>query len=161
VPVYADRSEHRANQGDVFREVSFWIPGANAWRKMLGLVVQHDCDLDKFLKPRTPLSDAERDAFAVTVAPVHPIDDLSGGRPKAVRAGDMSRYFHLPAEDDHDELVADLWLEQAVRMVDLLECDRMASLSDEWRERLWAQIFKLRIRLDESKVFVKGGLRAG
>src|SRR5207253_825052 len=85
------------------------------------MLISHDCDCDKFLKPNTALTESQREAWCVTVAIVHPIDQLTGGRPKAVRQDAMSRYLHLPAEDDLEELVVDLWTEQPVRMVSLLE----------------------------------------
>jgi hypothetical protein len=161
VAVYQERPD-ALNQGDLIQEVPFTIPLGNerSVKVMLGLVLQHDCDCDKFLKPRTPIPEEQQPAWAITVAPAHPISDLTGGRPKAVREGNMSRYFWLPAEGDVDELVADLWLEQPIPIVQLLERRRVASLSDDWRLRLWAQVFDLRTRLDPADVFAGGRLSA-
>jgi hypothetical protein len=149
VPVYDDRSDHDANQGDIFVDVPFtaYSPGDAAW----GMIVSHDCDCDKFLKPKTSIPDEQLPLWPITVAPVHPIELLTGGRVKAVRDGAMPRYFHLPEENGLPELVADLWLEQPVPMQQVLECDRQASLSDEWRTRLWTQIIRLRTGRDLSK----------
>jgi hypothetical protein len=98
------------------------------------------------------LTDVERENFRITVAHVHPIDELTGGRPRAVRSDSMPRYLHLPAEDAMPELVADLWLEQPVRVVDLLQCSRVASLSPEWRYRLWWKIIRLRLGQDYRRI---------
>ncbi len=144
--VYVDRTEHKANQGDIFDGVPFtaYVPG----QPTLGMIVSHDCDCDKFLKPTTPVPDQARPLWPITVAPVHLIDALDGARIKLIREDRMDRYFHLPEANGLPELVADLWLEQPVPIVDVLECERQASLSDEWRGRLWAQIVRLRTRRD-------------
>jgi hypothetical protein len=147
VPAYADRSEHQANQGDIFASVPFTVcPRSAAW----GMIVSHDCDCDKFLQPRTPIPDDQRPVWPITMAPVHPIEELTGGRIRAVRDGAMPRYFHLPDENGLPELVADLWLEQPVAIEQVLACERCASLSDEWRARLWTQIIRLRTGRDLS-----------
>ena len=140
--VYADRSADRLNQGDVFAEVPFAI-GARPLSR--GMVVSHDCDCDKFLRPKTALTEDERDAWTITLAVVHPVDDLTEGRPKAVRRDKMPRYFYLPAEDEMPELCVDLWTEQPVRALDVLACTRLASLSPETREALWWKIIRLRL----------------
>lgn len=149
--VYTDRSEHDANQGDVFADVPMRIPGIEELSG-LGMVISHDCDCDKFLKPKTPVPEEERPVWPITIAPVHAIEQLTGGRINAVREQRMPRYFHLPAEGDMPELVADLWLEQPVPIARILERERRGSLSDEWRARLWAQIIRLRTGRDAAAV---------
>jgi hypothetical protein len=57
----------------------------------------------------------------------------------------MSRYLLLPDENEMGEIVVDLWTMQPVRTATLLECKRLASLSDEWRNRLWWKIIRLRL----------------
>lgn len=152
MPAYADRSEDDANQGDIFIDVPFVVgPQSAAW----GMIVSHDCDCDKFLKPKTPIPDDQRSLWPITMAPVHPIDELTGGRMKAVREGEMPRYFYLPEENGLPELVADLWLEQPIPMEQVLACGRRASLSDEWRVRLWTQIIRLRTGKDLSRAIAR------
>jgi hypothetical protein len=143
VPVYTDRSQHEVNQGDLFAAVPFPVPLIDT--PLPGMVISHDCECDKFLRPRTPLTPERRDAWRVTVAYAHPIDMLSGGTAKAARDDATPRYLHLPAEAEIPELVVDLWSEQPVRMVELLDCDRIASLSTESRNRLWWKIIRLRL----------------
>jgi hypothetical protein len=143
VAVYCDRSSDDANQGDIFEDVPFAVFPRSDGQSSLGMIISHDCDCDKFLKPKTPIPEQDRTTWPITMAPVHVIDELTGGRAKAVRDGDMRRYFHLPAESDLDELVVDLWLLQPVPMEQIMLCVRRASLSDEWRPRLWAQIIRL------------------
>jgi hypothetical protein len=91
------------------------------------------------------LTEAERYAWCVTVAIVHPIEELNPSRRKAAQEDAMPRYLVLPAEGEFGELVVDLWTEQPVRMMALLECARQASLSDESRTRLWWKIIRLRL----------------
>lgn len=147
--VYQDRSEDDANQGDIFSGVRFAVlPRPSENEGMLGMIVSHDCDCDKFLKPKTPIPEDQRSIWPITMAPVHPIGLLTGGRIKAVRERQMPRYFHLPEEDDLPELVADLWLEQPVFFERVLEEERCASLSDAWRARLHQQIIRLRTGRD-------------
>lgn len=57
----------------------------------------------------------------------------------------MPRYLPLPAEGDHPERVVDLWTEQPIRFETLLTCTRIASLSPEWRLKLWWKIIRLRL----------------
>jgi hypothetical protein len=155
VAVYHDRSEHEANQGDLFEDV----PLECAWpavEKSTVMVISHDCECDKYLKPNTPLTETEKYEWRTTVALVHPITQLTGGRPDAVRRDAMPRYLLLPDENDMGELVVDLWTTQPVRMATLLECERRASLSDDWRNRLWWKIIRLRLGA-EYKQILQGG----
>jgi hypothetical protein len=99
---------------------------------------------DKFFR----LSGDEAERFVVSVAPVHLFDELTGGRRPAARKGGMPRYFYLPAEGPRPELVADLYLDQPVRMAELLACERLTSLSAEWLGRLWQQFMRLRLGED-------------
>lgn len=140
--VYADRSEHDASQGDVFEDVPF-----NGFT-MDGMITSHDCVCDKYLNPRTPLSEEAAAEFPVSVAPVHPLELLTGDRQAAVRGNGMPRYFLLPAEGEMPDLVADFYLEQPVRIVQVLDCARATSLSPEWLARLWQQFMRLRFGED-------------
>jgi len=143
--VYADRSQYPVNQGDIFRAVPFPVGRAQERPPLAGMVVSHDCDCDKFLNPSTPLPDEEKAAWRVTVAWVHPLSDLAPDRQKLVREDRMPRYVHLPSEGKIPELVVDLSYEQPVRMVDLLACKRIASLSPKARNTLWWKIVRLRL----------------
>jgi hypothetical protein len=155
VPVYGDRSQYAANQGDVFEGVPFAQPDG---RTADGMIVAHDCVCDKFLSPAKPLTNAQREAWMITMAPVHPIDQLTGGRPDFVREDKMPRYFYLPAEGGRPELVADLWLEQPVRMLDVMQRNRLTSLSPEWLARLWEQFMRLRFG-EDYKTFLREVLK--
>lgn len=140
--VYADRSDHDANQGDVFEAVPF------GGFTIDGMVTSHDCVCDKYLEPRTPLSEEAAAEFPVSVAPVHPLDQLTDDWRAAVLRDRMPRYFLLPAEGERPDLVADLYLEQPVRFAEVLDCDRATSLSPEWLARLWQQFMRLRFGED-------------
>lgn len=142
MPVYGERPD-QINQGDIFDEVPFLDPpaGDTSW----GMVISHDCDVDKFLRPARPLSPTASSSWRITMAVVHPVDDLAGGRAGDVRADRMPRYFFLEAEGDLPDLCADLWTEQPIRAEGLLYCQRLASLSPESRERLWWKMIRLRL----------------
>ena len=137
--VYANRDEHRANQGDVFADVPFMGD-----RVLAGMITSHDCVCDKYLDENTSLAREQLEVFVVSVAPVHGIDLLSGSWQAAVRADKMPRYFHLPAEAGIPELVADLYHEQPVRFAAVLEGARLSSLSQEALGRLYEQFMRLR-----------------
>jgi hypothetical protein len=144
VPVYTDRSKYRANQGDLFESVALECPWPEVGMATVMLISQ-DCDCDKYLEPKTPLTEAEEGMWRVTIACVHPLDQLTGGRMAAARDERMPRYLPLPDEGGRGDLVVDLWTVQPIRFADLLERARIASLSDEWRQRLWWKIVRLRL----------------
>ncbi len=140
--VYAGRPDP-INQGDIFERVPFPVPPTDGPSR--GMIISNDCDVDKFLKPQRPLPPEVRDAFCVTMAVVHPVDELGAGRLHHVRADEMPRYFYLPAEDDQGELCVDLWTEQPVRMADVVDLMLVASLSPEYKNKLWWKIIRLRL----------------
>jgi hypothetical protein len=142
VPVYAGRPDP-VNQGDIILDVPFPVPPAEG--PAMGMVISNDCDVDKFLKPARPLSQQAHEAFSITMAVVHPLADLSEGRQHHVREDEMPRYLYLPAEEDLGELCVDLWTEQPVHMVDVVNLDVLASLSPEYRANLWWKIIRLRL----------------
>ena len=142
MPVYAGRPDP-VNQGDILTDVPFPVPPVAG--PAMGMVISNDCDVDKFLKPARPLSQAAYEAFTITMAVVHPVSDLSDGRQHHVRNDEMPRYLYLPAEDDLEEFCVDLWTEQPVRMADVVNLDVLASLSAEYRVALWWKIIRLRL----------------
>lgn len=140
--VYGDRSEHEANQGDIFEGVRLEGP----WRRTAKvMLISHDCDCDKYLDPKTPLTETQRDKFHVTVAEVQLLADLHKNRRAPAEKDAMPRYLPLPADGGLPAMVVDLWTEQPIRFGELLKCKRIASLSPEWRERLWWKIVRLRL----------------
>ena len=142
MPTYGERLEE-VNQGDIFAGVPFVDPpaGDDAW----GMVISHDCDVDKFLRPARPLTTTAREAWRFTLAVVHPLERLSTDRAGNVRADHMPRYLYLAADAELPELCVDLWTEQPVLAAAVLECERVASLSPESRERLWWKLIRLRL----------------
>jgi hypothetical protein len=143
--VYGDRSQYEINQGDIFVDVPVPVPLRQDDQPATVMVISHDCECDKYLRPSRALSEAEAEAWRITVAIIPPIELLTEGRPRAVRDNAMPRYLHLPEEDPLPELVVDLWFEQPARMADVLDSERVASLSPEWREMLWWKIIRLRL----------------
>jgi len=142
VAVYGDRAKYEANQGDLFRRAPLegpWVKRATV------MLISHDCDCDKYIKPNTPLTEDEKEQWRVTVAEAHPISLLPASRAKAAREDKMARYFFLPSEGELQDTVVDLWTMQPIRFRSLLECKRVASLSPEWREKLWWKIIRLRL----------------
>lgn len=142
MPVYSAR-DHPVNQGDIFAAVPFPVPMPGG--PHMGMVIAHDCDVDKYVRPRKPLGEGIRINYAITMAVVHPVADLVNGRDGDVRADRVARYVHLPAEDDVPELCVDLSTEQPVRMIELLQCDRIRSVSTETKNKLWWKMIRFRL----------------
>lgn len=159
MPVYGP-AEERLNQGDLFSKVAVVIPRAvrvrrQRRRQSLALVTSHDCDCDRYKRAveKGQGPDVLR-RFPLLVAPVHPIAELADeGLHGDIRKARVPRYFHIPAEDECEEMVADLWFEQPVPAMELLQLRRMATLSEEWKRHLAIQIFRLRSHLREEDVF--------
>jgi len=127
---------------------------------MLGLVISHSCDIDKFREERPKLATRARNAWPVTLAPVYGLENLDAGQAGDVRAGRHRRYFHLPSEAKIPELMADLWMQQPVPIVRVLALKRRATLDPEWVARLWLHIFVTTSRRNPKDVFVGGTLGA-
>jgi hypothetical protein len=51
------------------------------------MVISHDCEVDKFLKPDRPLTPMLETSWRFTVAVVHPVDDLTADRAGNARGG--------------------------------------------------------------------------
>jgi hypothetical protein len=145
LPVYGDRSKYAANQGDLFEKAQLEGP----WHHEATVtLISHDCDCDKYLDPKTPITETERHNWRVTIAEVQLVADLHPNRKAPAREDKMPRYFPLPTEGELPEMVVDLWTEQPIRFGKLLECKRIASLSAEWRVKLWWKIIRLRLGKD-------------
>lgn len=153
--------EHELNQGDLFEGVPFHLPVGTAevpeFERMLGLITSHSCDCDRY--ERAVQKDADQDVLdrmPLLVAPVHGMEELEGRNPGLagdIRATRVPRYFHLADDGHQPEQVADLWFEQPVSAVQLLQLDRRATLTEECRLSLLVQIWRLRSHLKEQDVF--------
>jgi hypothetical protein len=157
-PVYGDPEEpDRLNQGDLFVGVPFiGFDSRDPARMMpsLGVITANSCDCDKFFSAREKgISEDVEATWPIIVAPAHSPEQLVGGQAGHARRGEMPRYFHLPAEGEMEELVIDLGREQALPAVTLLERERIASLSEETRLKLYIHLWVLRTRLKPEDVF--------
>jgi hypothetical protein len=150
LPVYEERPAP-VNQGDIFEDVPFLEPGA-AGAFTWGMVISHDCEVDKFRVPARPLTPEASEAWRFTMAVVHPIEDLNDDRARAVRANRMPRYLYLAAEGDLPELCVDLWTEQPVSAAAVMDCSRIACLSPESRVGLWWKIIRLRLGMEYKSI---------
>lgn len=161
--VYAEPEEpSRLNQGDLLGDVPFIGHDARDRAQSttaLGLVTAHSCGCDKFfVKQEKGLDEHLEATWPIMVAPVHPPELLVGGQAGDARSGRIPRYYYLPAEDSHPELVVDLWREEAVPALTLLALDRQATLSRDSVLGLYAQLWWLRTRLRPDDVFKPGAL---
>lgn len=161
--VYAEPEEpDRLNQGDLLIDVPF--VGQDARDRAhatvaLGVVTAHSCDCDKFFSFREKgLAEELEATWPIMVAPVHDPELLVGGQAGHARKGEMPRYFPIPSEGDHPELVIDLWREEAIPAVTLIELDRQACLSRETLLALYAHLWWLRTRLRPEDVFKEEAL---
>lgn len=146
--VYAERGEP-LNQGDIFHAVEFSIArgGDRTIETFDGMVISHHCDCDKFHveKGKGDAHDIER--FPIALAPVYKLEDLKGGQGGDAKACRIRRFFFIEAEGDREELVVDLWWEQPIPAVVLLEKERIASVSDDYLRRMHIQLWELRTRV--------------
>lgn len=161
--VYADPEEpERLNQGDLLVDVPFVGQDASDRCRVttsLGLVTTNSCDCDKFFAAQEKgLSDDLAATWPIIVAPAHPPELLVGGQAGDASKGRMPRYFPIPAEDDHPELVVDLWREEAIPAVELIGLQRQACLSRDNLLALYAHVWWLRTRLRPDDVFQEGAL---
>jgi hypothetical protein len=128
-------------QGDVFESIEFFRPKGGTYKDTQwasGIILSHSCDFTKFRSDEQ--SDrANLDMFPMLVAPVVSISAIGDeGTAGHAKKGRVRRYFHLPVEaalSDEDHFV-DFDFMQPVAVFELLAIARLASMSDEWQERL-------------------------
>lgn len=148
------------NQGDVRLNVSFFIrqdQGAE-FVSSPGLIMSHSCDIDKYDEVKHQLNGNQKKRFPIQVAPLFGLGHLDASQAGDVRAGRHRRYFYLPQEAPHHEMVADLWLTQPVPLLSVRRLTRAATLSEEYLARLWVHAFVTHSRKDPRDVFVGGQL---
>jgi hypothetical protein len=153
VSVYGD-AHYALDQGYLLDAVPVRFPrsGEDSVEQSLAVVTSHGCDCDRYERAKAAGDSGE--TLVVQVAPVHPLAALDdNGLHNDIRKGGVHRYFHIPAEAGHDELVADLFFEQPLPTGDLMRLVRVASLSEDWCWRLSLQIFVLRSRKRIEDVF--------
>jgi hypothetical protein len=137
-----------ANKGDLI-----WVPTEGAdtsaatpkhclahYRVGYGIVVSHDCAIDK--PNRTT-----RFLFA----PVHPLDTLSPKVQEQVRAQGHMAYMYLPLIGSMQESCLDLRLVQPIPRDIVASFQRIASLSDEGRERLQSALIVFFVSRDRTQ----------
>lgn len=113
-----------------------------------GLVLSHSCDVDKYDEVKHRLGSNEKSAWPVTLAPLLSTNQMDEGVLADVRAGRHHRYFHLPHEGTHQELIADLWRIQPVPRMAITRLERVGTISDDYLHRLWAALVVLYTRVD-------------
>lgn len=152
--------EKALNQGDVRASVPFLIRQHHSTQfiPVLGLVVSHSCDIDKYDEVKHSLTNNEKKRWPIQVAPLYNLSSLDPSTAGDARSGRHRRYFYLPQEGSHSEMVADLWLTQPVPRVIVTGCQRLAALSAEHLARLWGHAFVTMSRKDPADVFIGGQL---
>lgn len=121
-----------------------------------GLVLSHSCDIDKYDEEKAKLNGNQRKRWPVQMLPLLSTADLSKGALGDVKAGRHRRYFYIPKEGPHQELVADFWLAQPVPLLVVKALTRLGTLSDDYLARLWTHAFVAISRKNPVEVF-KGG----
>jgi hypothetical protein len=132
------RTEQLA-QGDVLEEVEFFAPRKGEYREPVrapGLITSHSCDFTKFLALQA--KGAQVDRAPLLVAPLLKGEQLNS--PDTVgnaRAGKVARYVFVgdeaPLVGEH---FADFWFMQPVAVLELLDAERIASMTDSWQRYL-------------------------
>lgn len=149
--VWGPSSDNDLNQGDVLRAVPFIDRkdlGAKDLVAVPGLVVSHSCDVDKYDEVKHRLEGNAKKSWPITMVPLLSPDQMDETVLGDVRAHRQHRYFHIPREAQHQELVADLWRIQPVPRMALMRLERVGTLSDDYLHRLWAALVVLFTRVD-------------
>lgn len=125
-------------QGDVLADVEFYAPRERSYQPTVHapcVVTSHSCDYTKF--------DADRkrgrplDRKPLLVAPLVKASELDAAMVGNLRADRVPRYFSLGDESPFaEEHFADYWFMQPVAVLDLLDTERIASVTDEYQKRL-------------------------
>jgi hypothetical protein len=103
----------------------------------LGMVVWHDCQIDKFESQGKPAT-----KWFAAIAPVVPLQEADAAAAEAVRAGRRRAFFYLPAftqigiEKDSYVDLRHVWSLRQSLLV-----DRRGTLSPNARMALYAQLF--------------------
>jgi hypothetical protein len=148
------------NQGDIRVNVPFIRrqEHGSEFVHVHGLVVSHSCDIDKFAELKHQLTGNEQKRFPILLAPLYNLASLDASAAGDARVGRHRRYFYIPPEAPHHEMVADLWFTQPVPLVVVQRLARAATLSDGHVAKLWAHSFVTMTRRDPKDVFIGGRL---
>jgi hypothetical protein len=155
------RPEKALNQGDIFPNVPFYsrqVDGSFTLLTVPGLVLTHSCDIDKYDEVKGKLSGNQKKRWPIQMLPLLSPADLDKGALGDTKAGRHKRYFFIPKEDRHQELVADFWLAQPVPILDIQKLTRLATLSEEYLARLWSHAIVAVSRKEPQRLFEGGRL---
>lgn len=153
--VYRDH-DHEIDQGDVLVDVPFVFRRGESVevKPRLGVVTSHGCDCERYTRRRDQgADDVFLETYTVQVAPLIHTVDFDAGVLGDIRRGRVRKYFAIPADDEHPEVLIDLHLEQPVPVAELLDLHRETSLSDETWAQLVVHQFVLQSRLNPDDVF--------
>jgi len=128
-------------QGDILDEVEFYAPREGGYRdtnRLPGIITSLSCDFTKFLAEREKGSPIDR--FPLLVAPLVKASLFAdAGTLGHARKDRVARYFGVgavPTLAGGEDHFADFWFMQPVAVPELLETNRVASMTDEWQLRL-------------------------
>lgn len=150
----ADPRPEELAQGDILESVEFFRPKSGTYKDTqwaLGIVLSHSCEFTKF-RADEEKGRANLDMFPLLVAPVIPASSIGDvGTAGHAKKGRVTRYFHLPAAgplsgEDH---FVDFYFMQPVAVFELLGSSRLASMCDEWQERLQIAIDRFFSRTED------------
>lgn len=130
--------------------------GAKDLASLPGLVVSHSCDVDKYIEKKDSLDGNTKKAWPVTMVPLLSPAQMEEDVLSDVRAHRHYRYLHLPREAQHQELIADLWQMQPVPRMAVERLNLIATLSEDYVNRLWAALIISFTRVDPGVLLQKG-----
>jgi hypothetical protein len=159
LPVYGP-PEGGLNQGDVIRDVPFHVFREHSPELVAapGLVISHSCDIDKFDELKAKLTGNGRKRWPIQMVPLMSTAALDAAQIGDAKAGRHRRFFYIPKEGRHQELLADFWLAQPVPLVIVQTLTRLGTLSDEYLAKLWTHAFVSISRKKPADVFEGGRL---
>lgn len=152
--------ERDLNQGDIWANVPFYARQLHSNKLVVlpGLVLSHSCEIDKFDELKDKLTGNEQKRWPVQMVPLMNLGALDDGQKGDVKAGRHRRFFYIPKEGRHHEMVADFWQAQPVPLLVVKGLNRVATLSDEYLAQLWTHAFVAVSRKKPSDVFQGGRL---
>ena len=136
----APRPESLA-QGDVLEQVEVFRPRRGGYQDTVwapGTIASHSCDFTKF-RADEDRGRAGLDLFPLLVVPVISMSRIpDAGTAGHARSDRVPRYFHIPPEPplDSEDHFLDFWFMQPIAVHELLAIRRVASMTDEWQQRL-------------------------
>lgn len=128
----------RLDQGDVVDEAPLitWKSGISSAVRRMALVTGHGCDCEKYDRALATGKETIAASLVIHVAPLVPAADFDSGQIKSVKEGKFLRYFFLEGGGRVPDYFVDLHHEQPLPIEVVVECQRIATISEVRWQRI-------------------------